>query len=226
MAARRRGGRRMGTFLVLAGIAGVLSATFLAGFWTGHNWPALVGNPKPPSSEASSTKRGGGERSRPADALPALTFYDELKAPLTAPPPPPVRASKPPRATEPARREIVAEPPPAPVPASLDATRVESTPAHLDAPVARVELPAAAPADAVARFTVQVAAYNVRTQADALRATLAAAGHDARVVEAQTPGGVRYRVQVGLFPTRPAAQDAAARLATERSLATFVTTTR
>ena len=225
MAARRRGGGRTGTFLVLAGIAGVLSATFLAGFWTGHNWPALVGNSKPPSSEASSTKRGGGERPRPADALPALTFYDELKAPLTAPPPP-ARASKPPRPVEPARREIVAEPPPAPVPATLEATRVESAPAHVDTPVARVELPAAAPADAGARFTVQVAAYNVRTQADALRATLAAAGHDARVVEAQTSGGVRYRVQVGTFPTRPAAQDAAARLAAERSLATFVTTTR
>src|SRR4030095_13240597 len=42
MAARRRG-RRTGTFFVLLGILGVLSATFVAGFWTGHNWPAVLG---------------------------------------------------------------------------------------------------------------------------------------------------------------------------------------
>jgi cell division protein FtsN len=35
---------------------------------------------------------------------------------------------------------------------------------------------------------------------------------------------VRYRVQVGAFPTREAAQDTAARLTAERSLSTFVTT--
>jgi len=83
---------------------------------------------------------------------------------------------------------------------------------------------AAATGDAGARFTIQVAAYNARTPADALRATLAAGGHDARVVEAVTSSGVRYRVQVGAFATRPAAQDAATRLSAERSLATFVTT--
>ncbi|HET7342834.1 MAG TPA: SPOR domain-containing protein, partial [Methylomirabilota bacterium] len=63
-----------------------------------------------------------------------------------------------------------------------------------------------------------------RSQAEALRATLAAAGHDAHVVEAVTGTGVRYRVQVGAFPSRQAAQDAAGRLTAERSLSTFVTT--
>jgi cell division protein FtsN len=80
------------------------------------------------------------------------------------------------------------------------------------------------PADASGRFTVQVAAFNVRTPAETLRTTLASAGHDARLVEAATPGGVRYRVQVGTFVTRQAAQDAATRLTAERALPTFVTT--
>jgi len=71
---------------------------------------------------------------------------------------------------------------------------------------------------------VQVAAYNARPPAEALRTTLAASGHDARVVEAATSTGVRYRVQVGSFSTRQAAQDAAARIGAERALATFVTT--
>jgi hypothetical protein len=35
---------------------------------------------------------------------------------------------------------------------------------------------------------------------------------------------VRYRVRVGAFATREAAREAAARLASDRSLSTFVTT--
>jgi cell division protein FtsN len=221
MAARRRGSRT-GSFLVLSGIVGVLTATFLAGVWTGHNWPVLFGEAKKaPASEPSSGKRSVAER-KPADALPALTFYDELKAPLTAPPPPPPKAKAPRPAERP--REIAAEPPPA-APAPADAA---TAPARSELPPVEPSAPppslAAVTADGGARFTIQVAAYNARTPAEALRATLAAAGHDARVVEAATSTGVRYRVQVGAFVTRPAAQDAATRLSAERALATFVTT--
>jgi cell division protein FtsN len=77
----------------------------------------------------------------------------------------------------------------------------------------------AAPA-ATGRFTIQVGAYRVRPPADALRATLAAAGHDARVVETDVPNGVRFRVQIGDFASRDAARAAAARLTGP----TFVTT--
>jgi len=71
-------------------------------------------------------------------------------------------------------------------------------------------------------FTVQVGAYQTRAPAEALRATLAASGHDAYVEEAAGPGGVRYRVRVGSFPSRQAASEAATRLARERQLATYV----
>jgi cell division protein FtsN len=50
----------------------------------------------------------------------------------------------------------------------------------------------------------------VRPPAEALRESLAAGGHDARVVEADLNGAV-YRVQVGEFATRDAARAAAAR---------------
>lgn len=238
MGARRRGSRA-GTFFVLFGILGVLSATFVAGFWTGHNWPVLWGRgAKAPAAEPG--KKGVAERPK-ADTLPALTFYDELKAPLTAPPPPPRPAKG--RPPELARRETVPESAPPPVQSTEAAARVEAAalgPARVEpsAPSAARSEPAPAivtPPPALAshtepasgdpsRFTVQVAAYNVRSPAEALREKLASAGHEARVVEASTPGGVRYRVQVGAFPTRQAAQDAAARLTAERSLATFVTT--
>jgi cell division protein FtsN len=78
----------------------------------------------------------------------------------------------------------------------------------------------ASAATATARFTIQVAAYRQRPPADALRATLVAAGHDARVVENDAPNGVRYRVQVGDFASRDAARDAATRF----NGPTFVTT--
>ncbi|MBI2491463.1 MAG: SPOR domain-containing protein, partial [Candidatus Rokubacteria bacterium] len=92
------------------------------------------------------------------------------------------------------------------------------------APAPRESAAAAAPAPAKdARYTVQVAAYKARAPADSLRASLAAAGHDAYVVEGDGPGGVPYRVRVGSFATREAAQEAAARLGRERSLTAFVT---
>ena len=206
MRGRQGGGSRTGTFLVLVGIVGVLTATFVAGVWTGRNWPVLVGTPgvpaplvEPPAKPA----RAAAERPRPAETLPVLTFYHDLKAPLTAPPPvpKPVRAARPP--------EIKHEEPARPEPAAAR-------------PRPDAAVPAAA--DGTPSFTVQVAAYNVKPLAEALRTTLAAAGHDARVVETDRGGSARYRVQVGIFATREAARAAAARLATERSLPTFVTT--
>jgi cell division protein FtsN len=200
VAARRQRGSRTGTLLVLTGVAGVLGVTFVAGVWTGRHWPLLTGGTPPVVTvEAPAGRRGPAERPRQAEPLPALTFYQELTAPLTAPPPVP-RPVKPARPPE-TRREADRSPETAP--------------------------PSAAPAPppaAGAAYTVQVGAYSQRTPAETLRGTLAAAGHDARLVEGATPGGVRYRVQVGTFPTREAARETASRLAAERSLPAFVTT--
>jgi cell division protein FtsN len=211
MGRRQARGSRTGTLLVLAGIAGVLSTTFVAGVWTGRHWPLLTGKASPaaPANASSEARRGPGERPKQAEPLPALTFYQELTAPLTAPPPV-ARPARPARPLE-LRRE---------------AEKPERAAAALPAPAGGASAPPlpVGSAPAGTPFTVQVGAYNVRTPADALRATLAAAGHDARVVEADTPGGVRYRVQVGAFPTRDAAKETATRLGAERSLPAFVTT--
>ncbi len=204
----RQRSSRTGTLLVLAGIGGVLSVTFIAGVWTGHNWPVLTGSPKPPvAAEPTPSRRGAAVAERPRSAdVPASAFnYHELTAPLTAPPPSP-KAAKPARPPEPKREE----------PVRAEATSPPATAAP------RAELPP--PSEAGTRFTIQVAAYNARTPAETLRTTLAAAGHEARVVESDSGKGVRYRVQVGTFPSREAAREAAARLAAERSLSAFVTT--
>ena len=72
------------------------------------------------------------------------------------------------------------------------------------------------------RFTVQVGAYKAREPAEALRARLAAAGHDAYVAEIDG-AAVRFRVRVGAYATREAAQEVAARLAAGRAFSTYVT---
>lgn len=200
---RQGGGGRTGAILVLAGIVGVLATTFIAGVWAGRHWPLLTGDARPAAAtESASARRGPADRPRQAEPLPALTFYHELTAPLTAPPPPAARP-----------RGAAGKP---------QAERSRGDADKRDA-AGGAWPDAGAPLAAGAAFTVQVGAYHVRTPAETLRATLAAAGHEARVVEAETSGGVRYRVQVGAFPTREAAREVAARLGQERSLPAFVT---
>ena len=58
------------------------------------------------------------------------------------------------------------------------------------------------------QFTVQVAAYNSRTQADAAASRLAARGFSVRVTGTRAP----YRVRVGRYATRAEATAAAARM--------------
>ena len=217
MARGRPSGGRFGTFLVLTGIGGVLTVTFVAGVWTGRHWPLLTAPPTPPPSvDVVTGKRVPDDRKATPSALPALTFYQELKAPLTAPPPPapkPTKTRPPDLAIAPPSNTTV-------TPATPPAPRPE--PAAL-ADSSHAAVPAAS-TDKATRFTLQVGAYNARQPADTLRAMLAASGHDARVVEAADPrGGVRYRVQVGVFESREAAQEAKARLAAERALSSFVT---
>ena len=45
--ARRSPRGRAGTFLVLVGIVGILTTTFVAGVWTGRNWGVVLGGVKP-----------------------------------------------------------------------------------------------------------------------------------------------------------------------------------
>jgi cell division protein FtsN len=197
---------------VLTGIAGVLGATFIAGVWTGHHWPVLVGDPRSPAAVEPASAPAVAERPRAAETLPALTFYHELTAPLTAPPPPPQKPVRPARPPEPRP----AHPP--------EPRRAEPPGAEAASPARPPAVPAAVLPPPGTRFTIQVAAYNARGLAEALRATLAAAGHEARVVTTDSGARVRYRVQVGTFATREAAREAAGRLAAQRSLSTFVTT--
>lgn len=215
MASRgQRGGGSGGTFLVLLGALSILGVTFAAGVYAGRVW----WRPGPAASPSAKAGERGLDRKITPTPQPTLTFYQELTAPLTAPPPPPRPAKLSPSASTPPASASPASIPPA----SVEARRpVAEEPAKPDTPP---RADAVAQPDSGVRFTVQVAAYNARGPAEALRATLAAWGHDAYVAESETPAGTRYRVRVGSFATREAAREAAARLAGERALGTFVTT--
>jgi cell division protein FtsN len=233
VAARGRRPSGSARLLVLLGILTVLGVTFAAGVYTGHIWAVrslVVANRVPEPEPRRGPGRGGRMPDLPA---PRLTFYQELTAPLTAPPPPPkpAKTSPPPLVTLPPAATAASAPrpgeqsdllaaasrTPAPRPAAREAAAgTGSAPGPAEPPAAPRGAPGAA------RFTVQVGAYRVRPPADALRASLASAGHDVRVVEADANGPV-YRVQIGEFATRDEARAAAARLA-GAPVTPFVTT--
>jgi len=217
----RRGGSRLATALFLVGCLGVLGLTFALGVVTGRSWPRS-------STPITVVAKGAKEPSRPSEPAPALTFYQELTAPLSSPPPP--AKSKPPR-VEPPRLEtpradtVRADTPRAEAPRAEKSDKPDAAPqADAVATAAPATPPAPAkPAPGQTTFTVQVAAYKAREPADALRAKLAAAGYEAFVVQVDTPGSARYRVRVGAFSTRESAQQVAERIVGERSLPAFVT---
>jgi len=195
----RRAPSRLASTLFVVGCLGVLGATFMAGVMAGRFWPRQSSTPSATVAKESAPARGADRPARPTEPAPALTFYQDLTAPLTAPPPP-AKAAKPGRVEKSDKAEAAPKP-------------------------ERAALPeASAPASSPGAFTIQVGAYKAREPAEALRARLAAAGHDAYVAEIDSSGSVRYRVRIGSFATREAAQAAADKIvAGERKLSAFVT---
>lgn len=212
----RRGGSRIATALFLVGCLGVLGLAFALGVVTGRSWPRS-------STPITVVAKGAKEPSRPSEPAPALTFYQELTAPLSSPPPP--AKSKPPRVEPPRLETPRAAAVRAEAPRAEKSDKPDAAPqADAVAAAAPATPPAPAkPAPGQTTFTVQVAAYKAREPADALRAKLAAAGYEAFVVQVDTPGSARYRVRVGAFSTRESAQQVAERIVGERSLPAFVT---
>jgi DedD protein len=196
----RRAPSRLASLLFVIGCLGVLGVTFVAGVAAGRLWPRGPSVQSVVAPKEPAPGRGADRTARPSEPAPALTFYQDLTAPLTAPPPTkavkPGRAEKPDAAPKPERIAL----PEASIPA------------------------ATTPASSPGAFTIQVGAYKAREPADALRARLAAAGHDAYVAEIDASGSVKYRVRVGSFATREAAQLAADKIvAGDRKLSAFVT---
>jgi len=170
------------------------------------------------------------------------TAEEKLKAASAAEPPaasPPAKAAAPPAKT--------AAPPPAPAPAAAPPAASTPPPAAADAtpPAAAAKPPAAPakpaetattsrpspstpPAAATAEpsgsgFAVQVAALNVRTDAEAIVKKLTSKGYAAYVMAPASGTPSVYRVRVGKFTTRREADSIAARLKKEEQFNPWVT---
>jgi cell division protein FtsN len=200
---------------VLIGILTILAVTFGAGVYAGRIWMARAAVTPVRVTDADTARRGPSRGMKlPETPSPQLTFYHELTAPLTPPPPPP----KPAKAVRPLLGPSSAA---SALPAQRPGEQTDALATSLPPPATA----SVAGSATTSRFTVQVASYRVRPQAEALRASLVSAGHDARVVEGEAHGLV-YRVQVGEFPTREAARALAARLSGERSSVAPIVTPR
>jgi DedD protein len=240
---KRRRGSRVGAVIAVIGLLGLIGGSFGLGMFVGLNWsyfatamPWLVSR-KSPSELRRTTDdwRRAEKPPKPADAAPSLTFYQELTAPLTSAPPrstpPKSRETRPATRTETAgagdtsaRSEVASAP--EKTSTSGDKTTRGDTTTTEDGRSARVATPAASASETSGDrgvFSVQLAAYKTRSQADALRETLAARGIAAYVSEASTPAGARYRVRVGPFDSKEAARQKAVVLAADTRLGAFVT---
>jgi len=201
------------------GVLIVLALTFALGLLVGRQWARPSMSVTAPSvSEAArkgtpAARRSGIAAETMVDRAPEpaekLTFYQTLTEPLAAPGAPP----------KPEAKAVAIKAPPAPP--AVRATIPEATPAT------SVSLPppaAKAPPGSTPPWTIQVAAFKNRRQADDLRQQLASSGLDAYVANIAGPEGqARYRVRVGTFKSRDEAAAAADRLRTQRSLTAFVT---
>ena len=171
------------------------------------------GGEVPPSSEGQPVARATGKPPEPS-----LTFYETLPKggnavigsglnPLKPVEHAPAKAA-PPTAQTPAK----------PAPAAKPAEQTEPAVAPREAAKAPAKSPEPAPAkeaagkegDGKGKFVVQIASYNTKKDAEALRDRLAASGIAAHIVESVIPDrGTWYRVRAGRHLDKQAAQELA-----------------
>jgi DedD protein len=170
------------------------------------------------------------EHSTPQQAEAATPAIPAGSDPTAAPPPAPVddlsyfnRLEK---ATAPAEKLTPApdkNPAPSVSPPPVAASR-DTAPAAAAKPPDRAAVADTAPADPASQgFAVQIAALNVRSEADAIAKRLSSKGYAAYVLSPATGTPSVYRVRVGKFPTRREAESIAARLQKEEQFKPWVT---
>jgi DedD protein len=210
-------GSQTASTLVLLGFVTVLGLVFGAGVLAGRHWPRLLPSLGPSAPRAEAEARRAPERGRPAQPAPVLSFYQELTAPITAAPLPPKPRPARPATPEPVNPETPRRPAPEPEPTAQVAVPAPAPTPPPARPATERSLPER-------RFTIQIASFRTRPQAETMRRALVDGGYDAYVSEGESPNGARYRVRVGSYASRDDAQQAAQRLAGERRVSTFITT--
>lgn len=171
---------------------------------------AGVSDPTPaPALTASAPTGADPTAAVPPAAVDDLTYFDRLQKP---------DAPKEDLKAAPAPSSAPVKRAPVPVPPSA-AARTAAAPSP---PPATKPQAVAAASPSPGDFTVQVAALNVRDEADAIAKRLTTKGYNAYVVP---PGGgaVMYRVRVGKFKTRRDAEPIFAKLQKEEQFKPWIT---
>jgi cell division septation protein DedD len=200
-------GRQVASIVV--GALVLLGVVFVLGLNVGKQI-ALRQSERPPVGDLDALDRA------PAPPAPvkdeSLTFHDRLtKEPPNAPPPPAIPTP------------AVVPAPAAPAPATPSAP--PAPPATSAAPPPAPPPPARAAAGPAKPWTVQLAAAQERAEADRIAAKFAAL--NPRVEEADVPGKGRFwRVRVGGFDTKEAAERYLRDVARETGAKGFVTPSR
>ena len=151
---------------------------------------------------------------------PEVTFYSTLTAnessPASLPPLAPVSGVAPQVPTA-----APARPAPAPTPPPLSQPAGDGTPALAQPSTRAAAVSPSRPPGTV--YSVQVGSFRAAEQAESLRQHLAQKGYDVRVQLSMVPGrGAWYRVRVGSFSNRAAAEDMARRLSSQERRSVLV----
>jgi len=120
--------------------------------------------------------------------------------------------------------KVVPAPGPAPAPARKAARPEPAQPEPARPESARpAASDASSPEPSGSGFAVQIAALNVRSEADAIAKRLSSKGYAAYVITPLSGTPTVYRVRVGKFPTRREAETVAAKLQKEEQFKPWVT---
>lgn len=198
---------------VAIGLLLTFGAGFIVGMWyrtSEHITPIVT----PESPVRAVESQAGGQD---------LTFYSTLTPELPAKPAGPV-STVPPQAI-PSPREVPTTPPPVPLPAPKAPERSVSQEGSLPQPKTSTDSPRSAlsPASETG-YSVQVGSFRAREEAERLHHRLTQKGYAVSVQPSIVAGrGIWYRVRVGYFSDRPAADRIAQRLATQERVSVMVT---
>ena len=194
----------------------VASAEASAASTAGETAPQQPPSPPQPTP-AGSDPTAAAPPPAPADDLTYFNRLEKKNAPAETLKPTPAseRSAANARPTPP----VAAPPPPAPAPAAPPAAAPAPAPSE---PAPKPAEPARAEPGGQG-FAVQIAALNVRSEADAIAKRLSSKGYAAYVLSPADGTPSVYRVRVGKFPTRREAETIAARLQKEEQFKPWVT---
>jgi DedD protein len=170
--------------------------------------------PAPVAAAAPAPTPAGSDPTKAAPPPPAddLTYFNRLEKPSPA-------SEKLKAAPEKLEKTAppVAKPAPSPPPALPPAPKAVAAPAETHADSSATAEPSGS------GFAVQIAALNVRSEADAIAKRLSSKGYAAYVVSPANGTPTVFRVRVGKFPTRRKAETVASKLQKEEQFKPWVT---